>query len=77
MEGVVKRNTMAKTVVVEVSYQRAHPSYGKLMTRTTKVFAHTEEEIPVGTRVVVEESKPISKLKRWKVVTVLNENKEN
>jgi small subunit ribosomal protein S17 len=77
MEGVVKRNSMSKTVVVEVSRRRPHPQYGRLMTRLTKVFAHVNEEIPVGARVIVEESKPVSKLKRWVVVQVIKDNKEN
>lgn len=68
---------MAKTVVVEVSRQRPHSKYGRLMKRVTKIFAHTEKELPVGSMVVVEESKPISKLKRWRVVQVIDENKEN
>ena len=67
---------MAKTVVVEIEWQRSHPKYGKRETRVTKVYAHTEKEIAVGTTVVLEESKPISKLKRWVVVEVKSESEK-
>lgn len=77
MEGIVKRNSMEKTVVVEVSRRRPHPRYGRMMTRLTKVYAHTEAQIPVGARVVVEDAKPISKLKRWAVVQIIKDNKDN
>ncbi len=77
MEGVVARNSMQKTVVVEVTNRRPHPKYGRLMTRVTKVFAHSDEEIPLGAKVIVEESKPISKLKKWKVVQVIKDKTEN
>ena len=68
MSGVVTGNKMEKTVVVEVGWKQRHPQYKKVMNRKTKVYAHTEELIEIGTEVLIEETRPISKLKRWKVV---------
>jgi small subunit ribosomal protein S17 len=77
MQGVVARAKMEKTVIVEIPRKVSHPVYKKEIMRTTKIYAHTEEPIEEGTQVVVEETKPISKLKRWRVVDVLNnEEKE-
>ena len=70
MNGVVTGNKMQKTVVVEVLRKIAHPRYKKVITRKTKVYAHTEKEFEVGDEVTVEESKPNSKLKRWNVVDI-------
>jgi small subunit ribosomal protein S17 len=75
MNGVVVGNKMEKTVVVEVSRKEKHPKYKKYLKRETKVYAHTEDEIEEGTQVVVEESRPISKLKRWRVVEIKNSGK--
>lgn len=76
MNGVVAGNKMDKTVVVEVSRKVRHPKYKKYILRKTKVYAHTEQELEVGTKVTVEESKPISKLKRWVVVEIKQDKKE-
>lgn len=67
--GIVKSAKMDKTVVVEVSCTMKHPLYEKVVTRTSKYYAHTEEALTPGTKVVIEESRPISKLKRWRVVS--------
>jgi len=70
-EGVVVSNKMAKTVVVKVTRSCRHPIYGKVIDRAKKFYAHHElEKINVGDKVTIEETRPISKLKRWRVVEV-------
>lgn len=71
LAGTVVGNKMEKTAVVEVSRKVAHPKYKKEIIRKTKIYAHIEEPVEVGVRVTVEESKPISKLKRWKIVEII------
>ena len=75
MSGEVKGNKMEKTVVVEVRRKVKRPRYQKYVMRKTKVYAHSEDPLEVGTRVVVEEAGPISKLKRWRVVEVVSSEK--
>ena len=75
LNGIVIGNKMQKTVVVEVSRKEKHPKYKKYMLRKTKIYAHTEEEIDEGASVVIEEAKPTSKTKRWRVVEVKDSNK--
>lgn len=73
--GQVKSNKMDKTVVVTVSRKVAHPKYRKTMIRTKKYYVQSDEQLEVGTPVVIEESRRISKLKKWRVAKVLNEKK--
>lgn len=75
MKGIVTGNKMDKTAVVEVSRKVRHPKYKKYIMRKTKIYAHTEDKLEVGTEVIVEESRPISKLKRWIVVRVNKDTK--
>ncbi len=70
--GKVVSNKMDKTVVVAVERQFPHPLYGKRIKKTTKFYAHDEDNrCQVGDIVRIRESRPISKLKRWIVVEVL------
>lgn len=70
-EGIVISNKMAKTVVVKVSRSCRHPIYGKVVDRAKKFYAHHElDKINVGDKVTIIETRPISKLKRWRVVEV-------
>ena len=71
-EGFVTSNKMNKTVVVSiVSYQK-HPQYGKYVRRTKKYMAHDERsECQVGDRVAIVETRPLSKLKRYRVQKIL------
>ena len=69
--GVVVSNKMQKTVTVRVDRTYAHPKYGKVITRGKKYYAHTEEALPVGQKVEIVETRPLSKLKRWRVAKVL------
>lgn len=73
LTGKVIRNKMQKTVIVEVSRVLAHSKYGKRLTRTKKFYAHTEDPIELETKVIIQEVKPVSKMKRWRVVEVLDD----
>ena len=70
--GVVVSNKMQKTVVVAVENLVRHGMYQKYIKRTNKFLAHNEQpDINVGDRVVIEETRPLSKRKRWAVREVL------
>lgn len=76
-EGIVLSNKMSKTVTVRVERRVKHPVFEKMMTRTKKHYAHYENEtIPEGARVRIIETRPLSKLKRWRVLEVLSTNQE-
>jgi small subunit ribosomal protein S17 len=67
---------MQKTVVVEVEDRVKHPLYGKVLRRTTKLKAHDEsDQIGIGDRVLIMETRPLSATKRWRVVEVLEKAK--
>jgi len=70
--GVVVRDKMAKTVVVQLTRQFAHPLYGKRIQRTKSVHAHNEQGAAVGDTVRIVESRPLSKLKRWRVAEIIS-----
>jgi small subunit ribosomal protein S17 len=71
-EGLVSSAGMDKTVVVDVIERVRHRRYAKTMQRTKHLYAHDEaNEVRVGDRVRVQETRPMSKLKRWRVVEVL------
>jgi small subunit ribosomal protein S17 len=75
-EGIVVSDKMQKTVVVEVEDRVKHALYGKVMRRTTKLKAHDEsDQVGVGDRVVIMETRPKSATKRWRVVEVLEKAK--
>jgi small subunit ribosomal protein S17 len=75
-EGMVVSDKMQKTVVVEVEDRVKHALYGKVMRRTTKLKAHDEtDQVGVGDRVVIMETRPQSATKRWRVVEVLEKAK--
>ncbi|TSC74786.1 MAG: small subunit ribosomal protein S17 [Parcubacteria group bacterium Gr01-1014_30] len=61
-------NKMQKTVVVEVESQKEHAKYKRKYKVYKKYKAHAEEKYEVGDKVVIEETRPLSKEKRWKVV---------
>ncbi len=67
--GVVLSNKMNKTVVVNVDRTYRHPQYGKVITRGKKYYAHNESKpLQVGDTVDIVETRPLSKLKRWRVI---------
>ena len=68
--GVVVSSKMNKTVVVRVKSILSHERYGKVITRSSKCYAHDESgALKEGDKVVIMETKPVSKLKRWRVVS--------
>ncbi len=70
--GVVVSDKMDKTIVVGVVRRVPHPKFGKIIKKTTKLYAEDEKnEAKVGDRVRVVECRPLSKLKRWRLVEVL------
>ena len=72
-EGVVVSNKMEKTVTVRVERTIRHPHFHKVIARAKKYYAHAEnsKEIQEGKTVRIVETRPLSKLKRWRVVEVL------
>ena len=71
-EGTVVSTKMEKTVVVAVVDRVRHRRYQKTLQRTTRLYAHDEvNDLREGDRVRVQETRPLSKLKRWRVVEVL------
>lgn len=73
-EGVVVSNKMEKTLTVRVDRRFLHPVFQKPISRSKKYYVHNEDkEIGVGSRVSFVETRPLSKLKRWRVLEVLSE----
>jgi len=71
-EGIVVSDAMAATVVVAVVERVRHPKYGKTVQRTKKLYVHdAEDSAKVGDRVRVQETRPLSKLKRWRLTEVV------
>lgn len=69
LKGIVTSNKMQKTVVVRVDRLKKHPKYGKYFRRTQKIKAHDEKgEYKTGDQVIIQETIPLSKDKRWRVV---------
>ena len=71
-EGIVVSNKMEATLVVAVVERVSHPRYGKTVQRTKKLYVHDEKnEAQIGDRVRVQETRPISKLKRWRLTEIV------
>jgi small subunit ribosomal protein S17 len=71
--GEVISNKMTKTIVVRVERRFPHPKYKKVVTGYKKLYAHDEKaEAKIGDRVRIEETRPLSKLKRWRLVEVVD-----
>jgi small subunit ribosomal protein S17 len=74
--GVVSSDKMDKTVVVSVKDRVKHPLYKKIVNRTIKFKAHDEKnECGIGDRVMIMETRPISKDKKWRVVEIIEKAK--
>ena len=74
--GIVVSDKMDKTVVIAIEDNVRHPLYKKIVKRTVKLKAHDENnECRVGDRVSVMETRPISRDKRWRVVTIIEKAK--
>ena len=75
-EGLVVSDKMDKTVVVAVEDRVKHPLYGKVLRRTNKLKAHDEQNTAgIGDRVLLMETRPQSKTKRWRLVEILEKAK--
>ena len=71
--GEVISNKMAKTIIVRVERRFAHPKFKKVVTGYKKLYAHDEKaEAKVGDRVRLEETRPLSKTKRWRLVEIVD-----
>ncbi len=69
--GVVTSDAMNKTVVVQAERRITHPVYGKIMRRSKKYYAHDEKnEAKKGDKVVIAETRPLSKSKHWRLVEI-------
>jgi small subunit ribosomal protein S17 len=74
--GVVTSNKMDKSIVVTVETKVMHPKYGKFVKRTKKFMAHDESaQCGIGDTVKIMETRPISKLKRWRLVEIIEKAK--
>lgn len=74
--GVVTSNKMNKSIVVTVETKVMHPKYGKFVKHSKKFMAHDEkEECGIGDTVRIMETRPLSKLKRWRLVEVIEKAK--
>jgi small subunit ribosomal protein S17 len=70
--GEVVSNKMHKTIVVQVTRKKAHPFYGRVIARNKKFYAHDEtNQAHVGDLVRIEETRPLSKLKRWRLKDIV------
>lgn len=75
--GEVIANKMTKTIVVRVERRFPHARFKKVVTDYSRFYAHDEKsEAKVGDRVRIQETRPLSKLKRWRLVEVLDRNQE-
>ena len=75
-EGIVAKDAKDKSITVKVTDRVRHPLYGKTMQRSTKLYAHDEaNDAKAGDRVRIQETRPLSKTKRWRLVEVLERAK--
>ena len=76
--GIVISNKMQKTIVVKVENRYSHPIYLKTIKKTKKYLAHDEKNIcNIGDQVLLEESRPLSKRKRWTIIKILSKSSLN
>jgi small subunit ribosomal protein S17 len=75
-QGVVVSTSAEKTCVVRVEERKKHPLYGKMITRSAKFHAHDENnDCGVGDVVTIMETRPLSKMKRWRLLEILEKAK--
>ena len=75
-QGVVVSDANDKTIVVSVEERKPHPIYGKMITSTKKYHAHDEENTAgVGDTVQIMETRPMSKMKRWRLLKIVEKAK--
>ena len=74
--GIVSSNKCDKTITVSVNYKEKHPIYGKFVKKTKKYHAHDEKnECNIGDKVRLQETRPLSKTKRWRLVEIIEKAK--
>ena len=74
--GIVVSDKMDKTVLVQIEQKKRHPTYGKIVRRSSKLAAHDEaNDAHVGDTVRVMETRPLSKSKRWRVIEIVERAK--
>ena len=75
-QGIVVSDKNDKTIVVKIEERKPHPVYGKMMTTTKKLHAHDEgNEAGMGDTVQVMETRPLSKMKRWRLLKIVEKAK--
>lgn len=75
LSGVVISDRMQKTITVAVHRKVQHPLYGKFIKRTTRYYAHDEDnQCRIGDKVTIALTRPLSKLKRYKLVSIVKED---
>ena len=75
-QGVVVSTAGDKTAVIKVEERKKHPLYGKMITQSKKFHAHDQENTAgVGDTVTIMETRPLSKLKRWRLVDIIEKAK--
>lgn len=75
-QGVVVSTKMDKTIVVESKFKEMHPIYGKFVSKTKAYHVHDEKnECQVGDKVLIMETRPLSKTKRWRLVQIVEKAK--
>jgi len=73
--GIVVSNKMQKTIVVKIEDRYSHPMYSKTLSKSKKYLAHDElETCNIGDQVLVEEFRPLSRRKRWKLIKILSKS---
>ena len=75
-QGVVVSDANDKTIVVQIKERKPHPVYGKMITSTKKFHAHDEKnEAGIGDTVRIMETRPLSKMKRWRLIEIVEKAK--
>ena len=73
--GIVVSDKMQKTVVVKIECRFSHPTYSKIVVKTKNYMVHDElEECNIGDQVLIQESRPLSKKKRWKLSKIISKS---
>jgi small subunit ribosomal protein S17 len=74
--GIVVKNKMDKSILIEIERRVAHPIYKKYFKKTTKLMAHDEKnECGIGDVVKIMETRPLSKVKNWRVIEIVEKAK--
>lgn len=72
--GIVVSNKMNKTIIVAVKKQFSHKKYGKIIIKTNKCYVHDEDnKCNIGDKVKIQETRPLSKNKRWKLIELIKQ----